>query len=191
MIITILLSFNVPSNPSRKKYASASISFFFLYYLFFGFGWQGVPWLYPTEINSLGMRTNGGALGTATNWIVNFMVVEITPPGIKSLGYQFYIIWTVFNFSFLPIVYFLYPETAGRTLEDMDRYFTEDPPLLVFKDKTATSKRRPSKYVAHEEGEVRRHSSIATMHARDATEKYGDGSPYDEEKAAVEKKETL
>lgn len=39
-------------------------------YVFFGFGFQGVPWLYPAEINSLAMRTRGAALATATNWIV-------------------------------------------------------------------------------------------------------------------------
>jgi MFS family permease len=31
----------------QKQVASASIAFF-LYYAFFGIGWQGVPWLYPT-----------------------------------------------------------------------------------------------------------------------------------------------
>ena len=75
---------------------------------------QGVPWLYPTEINSLSMRPKCAAAGTATNWIFNFPVVEITPYGIQSLGWQFYIIWTVFNAAFVPIVYFFYPETAGR-----------------------------------------------------------------------------
>ena len=43
----------------------ASVAFFFLYYVFFGIGWQGVPWLYPCEINSLGMRTKGAGLGTS------------------------------------------------------------------------------------------------------------------------------
>jgi hypothetical protein len=28
----------------------------------------GVPWLYPTEINSLPMRTKGAAVATATDW---------------------------------------------------------------------------------------------------------------------------
>ncbi len=50
---------------------------FFLYYVFFGIGMQGVPWLYPTEINSLAMRTKGAAIGTATNWIFNFMGMSI------------------------------------------------------------------------------------------------------------------
>lgn len=31
------------------------------------------------------------------------MVVEVTPPGIRNLGWQFYIIWCVFNLSFIPI----------------------------------------------------------------------------------------
>jgi sugar porter (SP) family MFS transporter len=76
LIITILLRFSV--NPSiaagsQKQIASASIAFFFLYYIFFGIGWQGVPWLYPVEINSLAYRTKGAALGTASNWAFNFM----------------------------------------------------------------------------------------------------------------------
>lgn len=81
-----------------------------------------MPAVYPTEINSLSMRTKGAALGTATNWIVNFLVVEITPIGINSIHWQFYIIWTVFNFSFVPIVYFLYPETADRTRKSTHRH---------------------------------------------------------------------
>lgn len=66
LCITILLSFNEDPNYAYKtQVASASVAFFFLYYVFFGIGWQGVPWLYPTEINSLAMRTKGAALGTA------------------------------------------------------------------------------------------------------------------------------
>ena len=88
------------------------------------------------------------------------MVVEITPIGIQNLGWQFYIVWTVFNASFVPIVYFLYPETAGRSLEDIDDYYRTDPPLLVFRDKDAISTKRPEKYRIREEEEVRRHSSV-------------------------------
>ena len=63
------------------------------------------------------------------------MVVEITQIGIQTLKWKFYIIWTVLNGSFVPFTYFLYPETAGRTLEDIDHYFRKQPGLLVFRDK--------------------------------------------------------
>ncbi|KAK3061080.1 hypothetical protein LTS18_007064 [Coniosporium uncinatum] len=169
LIITVLLRFNeLDGYPHQKEVASASIAFFFLYYVFFGIGWQGVPWLYPTEINSLSMRTKGAALGTATNWIFNFMVVEITPIGIDTLGWQFYIIWTVFNASFVPIVYLFYPETADRTLEDVDRFFTENQSIFVFRDKDAISSKRPARYQEHEAGEMRRNSSVAVAEATQA-----------------------
>lgn len=70
LIITILIYFNErPGYAHADQVASASVAFFFLYYVFFGIGMQGVPWLYPTEINSLSMRTKGAAIGTATNWV--------------------------------------------------------------------------------------------------------------------------
>lgn len=161
LMITVLIRYSeILEENAATKVASASIAFFFLYYIFFGIGWQGVPWLYPTEINSLAYRTKGAALGTATNWAFNFMVVEITPIGIQSLQWRFYIIWTMFNASFVPIVYLFYPETADRTLEDIDRLFRDDAPIFVFRDKDAIGEKRPLKYVEHYENEVRRNSSI-------------------------------
>lgn len=77
LCITILLRYNeLPGYAASKQVASASVAFFFLYYIFFGIGWQGVPWLYPTEINSINMRTKGAALGTASNWAFNFMGIS-------------------------------------------------------------------------------------------------------------------
>jgi MFS family permease len=67
LVITILLSYGSPPDGDRKL-ATASIPFFFLYYIAFGVGMLGVPWLYPTEINSIAMRTKGAAVSTATNW---------------------------------------------------------------------------------------------------------------------------
>lgn len=67
LVVTILLRYADDTNTGRKI-ATASIPFFFLYYISFGAGMLGVPWLYPTEINSLPMRTKGTAVATATNW---------------------------------------------------------------------------------------------------------------------------
>lgn len=117
------------------------------------------------------------------------MVVEITPPGIRSLQWRFYIIWIVFNFSFIPIgqyfvffesrytslnknlVYLFYPETAGRSLEDLDRFFAGEPPLFVFKDKEAIAEKRPEQFVQREIEEVRRNSSIVPGDIAGANEK--------------------
>lgn len=74
------------------------------------------------------------------------MVAQITPPGIANLGYKFWIIWAVLCFSFVPITYFFYPETANRSLEDIDRFFADHPSVFVFQNKTATQLERPKIY---------------------------------------------
>lgn len=86
----------------------------------------------------------------STNWIMNYMVAQITPPGIANLGYKFWIIWAVICASFVPTTYFFYPETANRTLEDIDRYFAEHRNIFVFKDKVATQLKRPEQWEALE-----------------------------------------
>ncbi|KAI9861131.1 MAG: hypothetical protein M1824_002629 [Vezdaea acicularis] len=167
LIITVCIRYSeLAGYKSQKQVASASVAFFFLYYVFFGIGWQGVPWLYPTEINSLSMRTKGAAIGTATNWAFNYMVVEVTPLGIQNLQWKFYIIWTLLNASFVPIIYLFYPETSDRTLEDMDRLFRENHSIFVFRDKDAISPHRPANYIEYEQTQVRRNSSVAVTPAQ-------------------------
>ncbi|KAJ5793447.1 Major facilitator superfamily domain general substrate transporter [Penicillium paradoxum] len=157
LIITVLIRYveNSPDGTGRV-YGNASIAFFFLYFGAFGIGMLGIPWLYPTEINSLSMRTKGAAAATATDWITNFIVVEITPIGIQSIGWKFWIVWTVTNAAFLPVLYFFYPETANRSLEDLDTYYRTNPSLIVTKDRDAICRKRPQKYIDREDDEFER-----------------------------------
>ncbi|KAL4804687.1 general substrate transporter [Aspergillus unguis] len=162
LVITILLRFSETSQDG-ERFATASIAFFFLFFITFGMGMLGVPWLYPTEVNSLPMRNKGAAVATATNWMTNFVVVEITPIGIQNIGWRFWIVWTVFNAAFLPVIYFLYPETANRTLEDLDAYYRTNPSLIVIGDPDAVGVKRPLKYIQHEEDELQKNAKGGSL----------------------------
>ena len=83
----------------------------------------------------------------STNWIMNYMVVQVTLPGIENLGYKFWIIWAVICFAFIPVTYFLYPETANRTLEDIDRFFETDPGIFIHRNKLGVQLERPAEYI--------------------------------------------
>lgn len=138
----------------KYNYGAASVAMIFLFYAFFGAGWQGTAWLYNTEINSLYMRMTGSSASVAAQWAVNYMVVQITPIGIQNLGWRFYLIWVFFNFFSIPIIYLLYPETSNRKLEDIDTVFTEGLRLLVFRDKEAIQPKRPTRFIVKDEQEV-------------------------------------
>ncbi|KAL2829594.1 hypothetical protein BJY01DRAFT_254946, partial [Aspergillus pseudoustus] len=88
--------------------------------------------------------------------ITNFAIVEITPIGIQNIGWRFWIVWTVLNAVFLPVIYFFYPETANRTLEDVDAYYRSNPPLIVVGDPDAISTKRPLKFIQHEDEELQK-----------------------------------
>lgn len=45
----------------------------------------------------------------------------VTPPAFANIGYQTYIIFAVINAFMVPCVYFFYPETAYRSLEEVRR----------------------------------------------------------------------
>lgn len=171
IMITICIRIKeLPSNTHPTEAAKASIAFFFIYYVFFGIGWQGIPFLYPAEINSLAMRTKGTALSTATSWAFNYMgkcnhrlplrelminqVVQITPIGINSIQWRFYIIWAICNVVFIPIIYLFYPETANRSLEDIDSFFRENHDPLIFRYKEAVSVQRPARYELEDQREL-------------------------------------
>ena len=125
----------------QTQLSSAAVFFFFLFNFFFGASWQGVSWLYPTEINSTKHRIVGMSCGVAVNWLINFGVVFVTPLGIARLGSHFWIIWTVLNGLMVPILFLFYPETAGRSLEDIDGMFEEHPTVWVFTRKSMTRRK--------------------------------------------------
>ncbi|KAL2045291.1 hypothetical protein N7G274_002374 [Stereocaulon virgatum] len=97
--------------------------FLFVFNTFFAVGWLGMTWLYPAEIVPLRIRAPANALSTSANWAFNFMVVMVTPISFASIQYKTYIIFAVINAAIIPAVYFFYPETAYRSLEEMDSIF--------------------------------------------------------------------
>ncbi|KUJ08312.1 general substrate transporter [Mollisia scopiformis] len=121
MMISILLSFQGTS--VEKPTASASVAFFFTYMLIFGGTVNCVPWVYVPEILPLEARAKGTAVGVSSNWLWNFTIVMITPIIINRLQWKAYLIFMATNLAFIPIVYFFYPETSNKSLEDIDFLF--------------------------------------------------------------------
>ncbi|QPG73180.1 hypothetical protein FOA43_000486 [Brettanomyces nanus] len=93
----------------------------------FAFGWLAMTWLLPAELTPLSIRAPANAITTAGNWSFNFMVVMITPIAFNNIHSYTYTIFAIFNFLTIPIIYFMYPETKGRTLEEMDEIFGQCP----------------------------------------------------------------
>ena len=70
------------------------------------------------------MRARGGAWSVVGWSIGNAVVMEITPPMLAGIGWATFILFAALNFLAIPIVWALYPETMGKTLEELDVIFS-------------------------------------------------------------------
>ncbi|EIW86825.1 general substrate transporter [Coniophora puteana RWD-64-598 SS2] len=92
----------------------------------FGYSWGPIPWLYPPEIMPLSFRAKGVSISTATNWAFNFIVGETTPYLQEVITWRLYPMHAFYCTCSFILVYFLYPETKGVPLEEMDAVFGEE-----------------------------------------------------------------
>jgi sugar porter (SP) family MFS transporter len=127
MIVQTGLIYNVQNKTSIARGCGiGAAAMLFIFEGAFTIGFQATVWVYPSEILPLRLRQRGSSVSTACNWIMNYMIVQITPPAINNIGYKTYIIFAVLNACWVPIIFFFFPETKGLELEDVDRLFAKD-----------------------------------------------------------------
>ncbi|KAL5333101.1 general substrate transporter [Aspergillus crustosus] len=103
----------------------ASAVFIFLFNLFYPIGFLGGNFLYTTEVAPARLRVAMSAVSTANHWLWNFVVVMVTPVALDTIGYRYYVMYTVLS-ACIPIgVYFFYPETMNRNLELINQVFRD------------------------------------------------------------------
>ncbi|KAJ6084458.1 Major facilitator superfamily domain general substrate transporter [Penicillium sp. IBT 16267x] len=112
----------IPGTTVAAKGAAVGL---FTYIASFGATWLPLPWLYPAEISPIKTRAKANALSTCSNWLFNFLIVMVTPIMIAHISWGTYLFFAVVNACFLPIIYFFYPETARRSLEEIDLIFSK------------------------------------------------------------------
>ncbi|KAJ5106599.1 hypothetical protein N7456_003274 [Penicillium angulare] len=129
LIIAVLVGKYEDNWPEHQAAGWVCVAFLLFFMLTFGATWGPIPWAMPAEIFPSSLRAKGCAFGTMSNWGNNFIIGLITPPMIQNIRYGTYIFFCCFCGIALVWVYFLVPETNGRTLEQMDS---------VFRDKSTT-----------------------------------------------------
>mgnify|MGYP002759068579 FL=1 len=89
----------------------------------FGYSWGPIPWAWTPEIMPLAFRAKGASLAAATNWVWNWIIGQLTPVLQERIGWRLYMLHAGFCVASFVVVYFLYPETQGVPLEEMDAIF--------------------------------------------------------------------
>ncbi|KAA8649322.1 hypothetical protein EYZ11_011634 [Aspergillus tanneri] len=112
----------IPNTTEAAKGAAVGL---FTFIATFGATWLPLPWLYPAEISPIKTRAKANAISTCTNWLFNFLIVMVTPIMVRNIKWGTYLFFAVINALFIPVIYIFYPETSGRSLEEIDLIFAK------------------------------------------------------------------
>ncbi|KAL9081452.1 MAG: hypothetical protein Q9157_000010 [Trypethelium eluteriae] len=112
------------SQTQNDSALEAAIAFIYIFFACFPIGALGITFLYGSEVAPLNARVPITAISVTGLWATNFLVAEVSPLGFANIQYRYFIVWACVNLcGFLPAFYFLFPETNGRHLEQIDEIF--------------------------------------------------------------------
>ncbi|KAG9237730.1 putative high-affinity glucose transporter [Amylocarpus encephaloides] len=108
--------------------AKAVIACTYLFVASYAPTWGPVSWIYPPELYPLRVRGKAVALATSSNWAFNFALAYFVPPAFANIKWKVYIIFGVFCASMFLHVFFFFPETAQKRLEEVEYIFDDTTP---------------------------------------------------------------
>ncbi|GKT47718.1 lactose permease [Colletotrichum spaethianum] len=121
IVWTILTS--VFSNTKDERAGYAIVASVFVYYLFYDIAWSPPLMSYPVEIFPYTLRGRGLTVSLGSTFTSLIIGQFCNPIGLANLGWKYYIVFCVVLAILLSLIWFLFPENKGRTLEQIAEVF--------------------------------------------------------------------
>ncbi|KAF2704741.1 general substrate transporter [Pleomassaria siparia CBS 279.74] len=126
MSIALLLNGALPMvYPNNVNHVSDYICILFIFIYTFGFsiGFGPAAWVYGSEIFPTNFRARGLNIAASGSSIGAIISSQTWPIGMNIIGSKTHFIFMSTNLVSAIIIWFFYPETSRRSLEDMEALF--------------------------------------------------------------------
>jgi sugar porter (SP) family MFS transporter len=149
LVVNAALAQYLPTTNGNQLRAMVAMNFVFsMFFTMTGI----ISWVYPAEIFPVEIRAKGNAISTFSNWSLNLVFAQISPLALSAVGFKFFYAFFVFNICAVICYIFFFPETKGKTLEQMDELFGDQLVPHAMKDPEAAAEvMRKQSYVTHTE----------------------------------------
>ncbi|PRT55528.1 High-affinity glucose transporter [Wickerhamiella sorbophila] len=140
---SILAVYSVPTGPDgyegnngvriyipkdQKPASKGAIAVCYLFVATFAPTWGPVGWIYVSELFPLQQRALANGVCAAANWIFNFGIGMFTPVAFVNITWKTYFIFATFCGTMAIHVFFMFPETHRKSLEEIDMMWNEHVP---------------------------------------------------------------
>ncbi|KAI1060978.1 hypothetical protein LB507_010156 [Fusarium sp. FIESC RH6] len=116
-------SFDSTRSPATGK---AIVAFVFITFFFYAIAWAPLLQAYTVEIFPYTLRGRGVSVMYISTFVGLVLGNQVNPIAMKNIGWKYYIVFCCILFCLIVVIWFLFPETKGHTLEEIQALFEGD-----------------------------------------------------------------
>ncbi|KAL7756158.1 hypothetical protein ACKLNR_013151 [Fusarium oxysporum f. sp. zingiberi] len=95
------------------------VAFLFVFFGFYDIAFTPLSIAYPVEILPFDLRSKGLSINLTVVFAAGFFNQYVNPIALEAIQWKFYFVYIATLAAMLPTIWFLFPETKGRTLEEI------------------------------------------------------------------------
>ncbi|KAN0112839.1 MFS sugar transporter-like protein [Hyaloscypha variabilis] len=136
LIACVLIAKFPPGSTNNHAASWGFIICTWLYNFSFSATCGPLSWVIPAEIFDTRTRAKGVSIATMVSFAFNTLIGQVTGTAMTNIGYRYYYLFIICNFTNALFFYLFLPETKNLPLEEMNYLFTHAPYLVAGHDKT-------------------------------------------------------
>lgn len=129
VIWTVLSAVNQEKAFHAGSLGTGVVAMIFVYNFFYNAGLNGPPWVYITEVLPTHLRAKGTNIMQIAGTCCLIFNGYANPIAMEAIGWKYYIVYCCVLAIEIVLVFFGFPETKGRSLEEISFLFDGDQAL--------------------------------------------------------------
>lgn len=101
----------------------AVVGFLFITFFFYAIAWAPLLAAYTVEIFPYTLRSRGVSVMYLSTFTGLVLGNQVNPIAMQKIGWKYYIVFCCILACLFAIIWFMFPETKGRTLEEIQEVF--------------------------------------------------------------------
>lgn len=122
-VIWTILSAEASKNDYPTSLSNGVLAFIFIFYGFYNIAMNGLPYEYITSILPYSHRAKGINIFQLSQMAVIIYNGYVNPIAMDKIEWKYYIVFCAFLAVEFVVVFFFYPETGNKTLEEVSAMF--------------------------------------------------------------------